>query len=347
MPTSYANNAISAKTHAMYGHRLTPADYDAMVKMSSVPEVAAYLQQNTHYADVLTGLDPLQVHRGQLEANLRNLRFDQYTRLIRYNFAQDSRFYTYIFLWEEIQQILNLLRYLGAGSEGEYFLHYSQYLPKYCSYDIASFPGIRDFQELLQVLDGTPYERILRRYPPRETEEKNRIDLVSVERELTTYYYQTVLELIRNDYSGKAREALEAIFLAQIDAENITNAYRLRRFFKSSPEEIRKSILPFDTPSRKIINRIIEAESVQDLDKILSDAKLVDHAVTDEDFIESLTLRIRYKASKKDLRYSVYPSVVLVAYMIQLEIELENVINIIEAIRYNLSPQDVRKLLIL
>ena len=41
---------------------------------------------------------------------------------------------------------------------------------------------------------------------------------------------------------------------------------------------------------------------MQDLDKILSDAKLVDRAVTDEDFIESLTLRIRYKASKKDLR---------------------------------------------
>ena len=65
------------------------------------------------------------------------------------------------------------------------------------------------------------------------------------------------------------------------------------------------------------------------------------------DFIETAVQRIRAKQSKKDLRGAGDPPVVLHAYITQLEIELGNVINVIESVRYGLPPDEIRSMLIL
>ena len=58
-------------------------------------------------------------------------------------------------------------------------------------------------------------------------------------------------------------------------------------------------------------------------------------------------LRRRAKASKRDLRGASCPPVVLRAYMTQMSIELENIINIIESVRYGLPVDEMRRMLVL
>ena len=65
------------------------------------------------------------------------------------------------------------------------------------------------------------------------------------------------------------------------------------------------------------------------------------------DFIERAMLRRRAKASKRDLRGASCPPVVLRAYMTQMSIELENIINIIESVRYGLPVDEMRRMLVL
>lgn len=344
---SYSDNVIAAKARAMYGQCLTAADYDAMVKMATVAEVASFLKSDTHYRSVLAGLDEHQVHRGQLEASLRGLRVTQYARLIQYHVSQSRGFYHFLFLWEEIQQIIGLLRYIGAGSEGDYFVSYPKMLEKHCSYPLEVLARARSYQELLEVLAATPYQDILRRYPPKLEEQKNRIDLVSCERDLRTYYYSTLLKQIRREFDGETRKALEGALLEEVAAENLSAAYRLRRFFKNTPEEIKEALLPFETPWDRVIQKIVQAPGPEEMDRVLMQNRLTDHPVTDDDAIEQVMLRVREKTSRRNLRYSTCPPVVLLSYIIQMDIELENAINIIEAIRYNLPPAEVRKMLIL
>lgn len=343
---SRADNAIIAKVRAMYGRRLTTADYDMLMKMGSVADIATYLKSNTHYRDVLGNLDEHSAHRGRLEAQLRTLKYQQYTRLVRYHFSKSGDFYHFVFLREEIEQIIVVLRHLGAGGEEEYHPGYPSVLEGSCSYNLAALCRARDFRELLQVLDRTPYEAILRRHTPKIIDKKPQIDLVTCERELKTYYFKTILNQIRKSFSGKSRQALEQVFLAEIDADNLSGAYRLRRFFHETPKEIESAMLPFSTPSEKLIKRISEAPPGE-LDRLLTDAGLLSRPTVDDDGIKMATQHQRSKSSRLGLRYSIHPSVVLVSYIIQLELETENVVNIIEAIRYSLPPQEVRKLLVL
>ena len=107
MLRSFSNKAIATKARAMYGARVTQADYEELMKKRTVGDAAAYLRDNTHYREVLGQIDPAAIHRGQLEHLLRSLRYIQYQRLIAYNFGQ-QKLYRYLYFREEIQQLLGL-----------------------------------------------------------------------------------------------------------------------------------------------------------------------------------------------------------------------------------------------
>ena len=345
MLKSYSSKAIASKARAMFGQSLTPDDYSELMKRTTVPEVAAYLRDNTHYAHTLEHVDLSSIHRGQLENLLRNERYERYQRLIHYDFSRQAGFYQYVYLWDEIEQIINLLRYIGAGSEGEYHV-YGQVSPKFCSYDMNALLHARSYDDVREVLRNTPYDSILAPYVLREEEDKNKLDLSAIERDLTTYYYRQIFRHIDKQFGGSTGKKLRQLFLMRIDAENIASAYRLRRFFKSSPEAIKNCLLPFETPNRKLIERIATGDP-GGLVEILKSSRMGAEASADDlEFIENLTLRLRHKYTKKMLRYSTYPPVSLVAYITQLEVELTNIINIIEAIRYQLAPADIAKILI-
>ena len=328
MLKSFSNKAIATKARAMYGARVTAADCEELVKKRSVGEVAAYLRDNTHYREVLTQVDPSAIHRGQLENFLRSLSYIQYRRLIAFDFGQQS-FYRYRYFRDEIQQVVNLLRYLsgkGQGqASGQYDFHYDQRLADQTTYDLEKLVAVGSWQELLEFFGDTPYGKILRRFPP---DPSGQIDLMGCEQALSTYYYKWML--------------------TAIDWENLTQAYRLKRFFHSDEAFIRRSLLPFRTPSQKVIDQLIGAGSTQELHAILDRNGFVPEGQDTEDgFIESVALIQREKQSRRDLRNSPYPAVVLQAYMTHLEIELEDLINIIESVRYGLPPEEIRSMLIL
>lgn len=56
--------------------------------------------------------------------------------------------------------------------------------------------------------------------------------------------------------------------------------------------------------------------------------------------------RALYEESYKRMYFSVNPSVVLVAYYALAETETDNIIHIIEGVRYNVDPEKVKSLLI-
>ena len=87
MLTALSSKAIMTKAKAMYSRHLTPEQYREMINRRSVPEIAAYLKEETAYQELLSAVQPTSVHRGQLESMLRKARYNQYARLIHYDSA--------------------------------------------------------------------------------------------------------------------------------------------------------------------------------------------------------------------------------------------------------------------
>lgn len=341
---SYATNAISAKARAMYGKRLTPHDYNEMIKQQSVTQVAEYLAHNTIYAEALKELNLHDIHRGQLEAKLRDWRFETFDRLARFSFASEDSFYSYLYMREELDQIISMIRFISSGSQEDYYYHCTPLMEEHASFPIKKLFACRDYTSLVDVLQGTPYGAVLAKYPP---DADGKIDLVMLERDLKEQYYRKMFAVIHKGLGGKQANTLTSMVEDLIDCENVVNAYRLKKFFKSSAKEIECAMLPYGRSSSKIVPKIIAAENDSELSKVMSEWNVAKGKTLDSDYIESVVQREKEKTSRKMMRYSTSPAVVLLCYMNEREIELENIINIVEGVRYGLSPTEIRKLLIL
>ena len=169
MLKSFSNKAIATKARAMYGERVTAADYEELLKKRSVGEAAAYLRDNTHYREVLGQMDPATIHRGQLEHLLRSLRYIQYQRLIAFDFGQQE-LYQYIYAWDESRQLVAFLRFLGS-KKGEqdrepYHSRYDRRLAEHASYDLEKMAELKSYRDLLDFFEGSGYGRLLRQFPP-------------------------------------------------------------------------------------------------------------------------------------------------------------------------------------
>jgi len=314
-----------------------------------VGEVCAYLQKQPNYSEVLAGIEPEKIHRGQLEAVLRRGVFTQYSGLVKFDFNGGIGFYRYIIIRREVDQIITMLRLLSSGSPESYILLLPGYLNRYTEFDLDALGHVRDFDGLLQVLRRTPYYDILKNRRPAEG--SSEINLAGCEQALQSYYYKTVLGLIDEHFSGAVRSQLREMVLTQVDVRNITYVYRLKRFFGAQQDEIRATLLPFDTPSRRVIERMTAAETPEELAEALAGCRYNSTgAVTTSSqpgYIEALTDRGEYDLAMRNIRFSTSPAVVLVSYMTHLLQEFENITNAIEGIRYGLPREEIRRMLIL
>ncbi len=85
MALQLQNQALCAKCRAMSAEFLTLEDYKALSKMTSVREIAAYLTSNTSYKDEFSGIDLQNINRLSLEHILHGSLYHTYKKL--YNFS--------------------------------------------------------------------------------------------------------------------------------------------------------------------------------------------------------------------------------------------------------------------
>lgn len=350
MLDGFSTNATVAKARAMYGKRLMPEDYRELLHRTTVAEAADYLKRNTHYRAVLAAVDTAKVHRGFLEELLRRHIFDLYLELCHFQRLEKTDFYRYQIVKREVQEIVSCLRYLNADMMEEYRATIPVYLAKRSSFDVMALGNVKGFPDLLEVLEGTPYQDIIKEFNP---DSSGKYDCTLMETALRTYYQKWLEESIDKGFYGKTQKTMHTLVRNQADLINIINSFRLKSFFGDSPEEIEEKLLPlYGRLSRKKRMELFEAadadEYIARLRKTYYGRQLeqVDPKLRRE-FLENSAQALRAKYSKLNLRASNSAPVSLYTILSLFDVEVENLINIIEGIRYQASPEMIQKLLIL
>jgi V/A-type H+-transporting ATPase subunit C len=340
-----STQALAAKAKAMYGAHLTKSDYEELLRKRSVQEIAGYLKNDTHYDKILEGINESSIHRGYLEVLIRQRLFLDFMQLIRYGETQNHNFYQYGILQIEIKQILLTLRFLKETEKGGQISQLPLFANKMTSFDLQKLVNVNSYDELLNVLKETPYVAILVPLKPKPGEE---LDYTSCEVELNSYYHREVLSHINKEFSGTAKKQILEVFNTQIELDNITKIYRLKKYYKSSSEDIIKVLHPtYVKIPKKLLHKWIETKSADEFIEALS-SSAYKSAINRKDFvyIEYHMDSIMYNINKHFIRFATDPNVVLVAYMNLLEIETRNIIDIIEGVRYKVETDKIAKLLI-
>ncbi len=345
MMNSYSSNAITAKARAIYGKRLTSADYHELLRQRTVSDVASYLKTSTSYSKYLSGISEMQIHRGQLELLLNRSRLEKFVSLCHYDFSKSRSFYHYAIMDMEISMILRAIVHLNSDSPQNIITGLPLYMQDYISYDFMALSNIRNFDDLLKVLEGTPYAAVLKVF----REENGQIRLTDCELALKTYYYKRTLSIIDRNYKGALRKELRETILMEIDLTNLALIYRLNILFRRSPEQIRAQLLPF---SFRLTPRAVEnLLAVQTDAEFVSALRLSAYHPKEKDaefhYIEDYTKRLKHLITRKEIRFSSSAPIAFYALITLLRIETENITLIIEGIRYGHPLSEIEKLLIL
>ena len=345
MLSNLSSNAILSKARALYGKCLTKNNYKDLLSCQTVNEVAAYLKSRTVYEKFLSGINESQVHRGQLEAKLKQRLFEDYALLCRYEISVGEHFSQYLILRSEIEQILHSILLINAGSPEEYIFSLPMYLVKHSNINLTALSHVKNFDELLKILEHTRYYKVLEQFKPISDEP---INYTGIENSLYTYLYGTVFEAIRKYTRGGTSKQLQEIFNTYIDLINFARIVRLKLFYNSSADFIRSCLLPFGNMSKRTLSELIDSNSADEMNSIFKKTIIGKRYLTEHyAYPDEISNHAKYRVCKHFIHFSTHPSVVMFSYTFIMETELRDIITIIEGKRYGLPSEEIKKLLII
>ncbi|HIZ17032.1 MAG TPA: V-type ATPase subunit [Firmicutes bacterium] len=343
MLSSYASNSVLTKTRSKFGKMLKSDDYKALVAMSSVSDIAAYLKSNTHYRDVLKNVNESAIHRGNLEFLLRSQLLSDFAELCNFEKSVGNHFFEFITAYGEVNELLRFIRYFNAGQPEKYLLNMPDFFDKHTPLDLVAMSQVKTYSQLVEFLNHSPYQKLL---SPFEVKDGEPLDILNIEAELYKYLYKLLFKLIDSSlHAGK--EDLINIYKMNAELDNIRRIYRGKKYFGLSKEVIISQMLPYQYKiSKRQLDKMLSADKPDEVLEIVKQAYRSKYCDFSSSNIDMNCYIIFYKYISKKLRYTKYSSVAMACYFYLFDYEIKDITTIIEGARYKV-PFDEYKDLIL
>ena len=342
---NYSSNVILAKARAMYGNCLKTQNYTELLACHSVSEVASYLKNRTAYASVLSDINEATIHRGYLETLLKRKIFNDFTSLMRYDMTVGMHMSDYLIQRAEMEQIIRCLQMMTAGRSEEFLFSLPLFFSTHTKLDLIKMAHAKNYDQLLEALAGSPYKELLE---PMRPEKGKEIPITQIENALYSRVVKTLYGLIDHT-SGSVRKELIHLCGSQVDTESMIRIFRMKKYFHASADEIRPNLLPSGRCiSPKMWERMLHAETAEEVLEIYYTTSIGRRIPENQRlYYYDLHHRAPYYNARHYIHYSINPMVVLISYSIITDIELDDIVNIIEGIRYALPTEQIKPMLVL
>lgn len=332
--------AVIAKTRALYGKRLKSEDWEALLNCPSIQDVMSYLKANTAYAGVLRDAGFESIHRLELEILLEGRVVQDISRLGHYGHGSLWSMSRYLTATMEINSILHaVIRVLSHTDLGYGFEN--NYLRGVTELSLQLLDGAETFEEILDACGRTPYAAILQKYMQGEIR-----DYAELETRLSNLAYREMYDYIENSAGSDEKEDLKAFFDDLLILDNYARIVRAKEYFKLTPEELRRLLVPFGGIRQKHLDEMIAAGTKEEVSAIMQRSgkgrKLL---AIPHDSVDDLVSAIKYRHCRKNILYGTQHSVVLASYYFLLQMEIARLIHLIEGIRYQLPKTELTNII--
>lgn len=340
---SFPENAILTKARAIYAKRLTDVNYNELMNCSSVADAANYLATKTHYAEVFSDVTSAKINRMMIEGLLKRCLLNRLLSLCHFSKILGNEMYEYIVIKNDITAILSCLRYMETENKYDFLISLPVFLDKITSVDMLKLAKTQNFEQVLDELKNTPYHKTLENF------RNEKIDLIKIENALNDYMYKKTYEIAKQKLSKKEFEEVIGLFKMNADLKFISNVFRLKKYFRMSAQKIKEYnfnvvVTAFD---KKQIEEMISCDNVEEMYEII-DKTIYGKKLDCRKFerFEDWTLQYRHKEMSHKAVYSTAPNVVMVCCNFLAEIEIKNITNIIQGIKYQIPKEEIEKSLI-
>lgn len=344
MNVSYSANAVYAKAHAMYGNRLKKQNYDELLNCRSIQELVNYLKTRTEYGTAFENV-PSDISAAQIEEMLRLHLLEKFESLCRYEISAGENVYEYFIIKNDIRQLLIMIRLLIIGTPEKYLNSLPPFFNKRSKLDLYGLAGVRSYDELLAVLDGSEYKSLLT--PFRDNFSGKGI-YIAIESALNNYLKEALHSVVDRKLGRKEKAQLHELVNYRLDMDTIVNIYRLIRLEDADETIIRNYInTKFTNFTQKEIDMLIDAPRARDMMRLMPETYYRrDFAKIEYDYLEGAVQRVMYDKFSKSMRYFTSPTAAMLCFVFLSENEVNNIIRIVEGIKYGIPAKNISAVLI-
>ena len=345
------HQATIAAIRTAYGHRLKPADYRELLNLHSVPEVVSYLKNTEGYGELLSGLDPMITHRGHLEMLLKRSIFLQCLHFCSLEHLRNTPFFRFFIYDYEVRELVKKLLLLSDKPQA-YIASMDTWLMPYLSLSAEKLAKADSLSEVADAAEGTPYAAVLRSIP----DDPKRVNYTAHEIALRACYLERIRKEAAETLRGDDLEALNDLVGEQIDLINLINAYRLKRVFHPDADSLKRMMLPVGGKlPQRICEQLYAAPDLAAFIEVVKTTRygrMLNGIPVLSDQPESVRMEhalqaLRYRNARTALHFSGHAAVSMYAVHFLYQTEIQNLITIIEGIRYGKPVSYIQELLIL
>lgn len=325
---------------------LTADDYNTLIKLPYLVDVYDYLKANTYYQHFLQCIDGTDLHRSEFEVALYKLQIREIEKIMHYLQGEEKNFIKTFLVRSDIESLRLLIREISRGEPLENLAPLMIYSSKYTEIDFERLLKSKNWDEFKKNLSDTEFYRVLEIYPEVSLDE----DLFPVEKSLERYYYDKLVKCA-GKLDKKENKELAKTIRSGIDLLNLVWFYRGRKFYHLSRQEL----LAYSyrgglriTPSViENISGITDMEKLREVMVSFSDyAFLFNHTKTLDLYMERRRERYLYYHYLKLLNGFEAGVGKVVGFIRLCEFEIKDITSIIEAKRYQMTPEKTYKYLI-
>lgn len=336
--------AINTKIRALEGQLLRDQDYQRLLDMSDLSEMVTYLKNKTSYKEALESIEADKASIEELEVIFRKTLFTKLQGFIHYFVDDYKRLFRILFMRYEVEDLKLFIRALDRNENLEHLLSHMVILGVGKSFDYDMLIQAISLEDLVEALDGTPYQSLIQYYLDEPPERR----IFYIEMNLDRYYFKQLNAQV-DKLAAADQVPLKEILGKNTDILNLQWVYRGRRFYNLSSEELLNyTLLNGYTLKYKTLKKLCYATS---MDEALSYIKsspygfLIEH----EDFEVFMELNMEryiyneFMHLKKTNHMNIIESMV---YMHQIEYEVRDLFAIFEAKRYGFSKSEIQNYLV-
>jgi V/A-type H+-transporting ATPase subunit C len=327
----------------MYSRLLSRSDYDALLRRTSVPQIAEYLKKETPYSRVLSRLNENSAHRSQLEGVLKRSLFFDYEKLIGFSSGGYKAAIKAMFEEHEVADLKLVISSICSDHEQMLAADDLSYARRYSSFGVNALLEPTTMAGLVSNLKGTRYHDVLSPFA-----ENNPPDFLKIDRSLDLLSYRSKLSAFNKELKGAAREACMDLFGQQTDVANIQFIYRMKKLYRYSDGDIIVSLMPHSHRIEKgDLQKMAGCDGVGELIGLIA-RTWYKHLFPggDESAWETIQAEHFYAINRANLRKHGGDANVALSYLHLKAVDIKNIIVIVEGIRYALPAQQIASFLV-
>lgn len=334
MSINFRYPALNAKMKCMYANNLSKEEFEELLRQNNLKEAINFIKTKF---PILENLNE-KMHRKEIEQELNNLFIYDILKIFKYLNKDEIKILMQFLSKYEINCVKNVFRNVTTNRDSREYL---KNIDNWTTKMFKSINGINEITEeadFLELIKSEEYYKVFAEYE----EVIENAPLEEIEVKLDKFYFEKIFNIAK-----KVNKNLLYLIGTEIDLLNIIWIYRAKKYFKYSPQETKDILIPITYKiNKKSLDNLLNATDFDEIKSALEDT-VYKSVFSEERKLEYEKDKYLYDINIKLFRTKMFDICTVFCNINLTDIEIKNMINIIEGIRYKLDKTEIQKKIII